>query len=88
MKTPVPGSMRETDSLQWLLGTFVRKIANLAYPTSIFPWHGTRLREKGNVFLSLLQRKSLNHVRKTGVSFRSIVQDNFFQNVASLPLTV
>ena|SRR6266849_385834 len=39
--------------------TSVRKIANFVYPPSIFPWHGTRLREKGeSVPLAAPERKS------------------------------
>jgi hypothetical protein len=38
-----------------LLSTSVRKMTDFAYPINIFPWLETRLRDKGNVFLSLLQ---------------------------------
>jgi hypothetical protein len=45
-------------------------MTDYAYPINVFPWHGTRLRDKENVFLSLIQRGNLNDAKKLVLSGR------------------
>jgi len=46
-------------NLYWLLGTSVQEKTDLACPITIIPGHGTRLRDKGNLFFSLSERGKL-----------------------------
>ena len=46
-------SERTYKAVYWLLGTSVQKKTDLACPIALFPWHGTRLRDKGSLFFSL-----------------------------------
>jgi hypothetical protein len=46
-------------SLYWLLSTSVQEKIDLAYPITIIPGQGTRLRDKGNLFFSLSERGKL-----------------------------
>ena len=39
--------------MYWLLSTSVQKKTDLASLITLFPWHGTRWRDKWNVFFSL-----------------------------------
>jgi hypothetical protein len=50
-------------------------MTDYAYPINIFPWHGTRLRDKENVFLSLIQRGNLNDARKTGAFWQNALRE-------------
>jgi len=47
-------------------------MTNFAYPMNLFPWHGTRWRDEGHVFLSLLQRGNLNQARSTGAFWQHV----------------
>lgn len=51
--------------LYWLLGTSVQEKTDLACPITIIPGHGTRLRDKGNLFFSLSERGKLHQARTT-----------------------
>jgi hypothetical protein len=53
------------DQLYWLLGTSVQEKTDLACPITIIPGHGTRLRDKGNLFFSLSERGKLHQARTT-----------------------
>ncbi len=55
----------EAASLYWLLGTSVQEKTDLACPITIIPGHGTRLRDKGNLFFSLSERGKLHQARTT-----------------------
>jgi hypothetical protein len=48
-----------------LLGTSVQEKTDLACPITIIPGHGTRLRDKGNLFFSLSERGKLHQARTT-----------------------
>jgi hypothetical protein len=50
-------------------------MTNFAYLINLFPWHGIRLRDKGYVFLSLLQRGILNPARKTGAFWQNVPRE-------------
>jgi len=50
-------------------------MTNFAYPINIFSWHGARLKDKGDVFLSLLQRGRLHQARKTGASLQHVLRE-------------
>jgi hypothetical protein len=39
--------------LYWLLEKSVQEKMDFAFPISLFTWHGTRWRDKGNLFISL-----------------------------------
>src|SRR5215469_16614799 len=49
----------------WLLGTSVQEKTDLACPITIIPGHGTRLRDKANLFFSLSERGKLHQARTT-----------------------
>jgi hypothetical protein len=51
--------------LYWLLGTSFQEKTDLACPITIIPGHGTRLRDKGNLFFSLSERGKLHQARTT-----------------------
>ena len=40
-------------NMYWLLGTSVQKKTDLAFPIALFPWHGSRWKDKGSLFVSL-----------------------------------
>lgn len=48
-----------TIPLYWLLGTSFQEKTDLACPITLIPGHGTRLRDKGNLFFSLSERGKL-----------------------------
>jgi hypothetical protein len=50
-------------------------MTDYASPINIFHWQGTRLRDKENLFLSLLQRGKLNHARKTGAFWQNALRE-------------
>ncbi len=52
-------------SVYWLLGTSFQEKTDLASPITILPGHGTRLRDKGNLFFSLSERGKLHQARTT-----------------------
>src|ERR1700730_15717063 len=51
--------------LYWLLGTSVQEKTDFACPITLIPGHGTRLRDKGNLFFSLSERGKLHQARTT-----------------------
>ena len=52
--------------LSWLLATSVQKKADLASPIALFPGHGTRWRNKGNLFFSLDGQRETPSGKNTG----------------------
>jgi hypothetical protein len=64
--SPAPEKQEvERTCLYWLLGTSVQEKTDLACPITIIPGHGTRLRDKGNLFFSLSERGKLHQARTT-----------------------
>ncbi len=51
--------------LYWLLGTSVQEKTDFACPITLIPGHGTRLRDKGNLFFSQSERGKLKEASTT-----------------------
>jgi hypothetical protein len=56
---------RRGGALYWLLGTSVQEKTDLACPITLISGHGTRLRDKGNLFFSQSERGKLHQARTT-----------------------